>query len=171
MAEDKKKDAAGKPEEGKKKRLSPVVLIALGAIVGGAGVVLAVPPKTVEKLVEPKVHHDVDVLHPDPIKKTFNPRTQSGKGVARIEFKFVYTVREDREAAAFEQVKANWETVNSEALMLLKRRSMAELQSDTGLRLLEKDLIDELDRVLFPVVDNEKIAKVARVLWGDMLFQ
>jgi flagellar basal body-associated protein FliL len=130
-----------------------------------------VPPKTVEKIVEPKVHHDIDVLHPDPIKKTFNPRTQSGKGVARIEFKFVYTVREDREAEAFEQVKANWEQVNSEALMLLKRRSHSELTSDAGLRLLEKDLIDELDRVLFPLVDNTKVAKVTRVLWGDMLFQ
>jgi hypothetical protein len=114
---------------------------------------------------------DIDVLHPDPLKKTFNPRTKAGKGTARIEFKFVYTVRKDREPKAFELIKANWEQANSDALMLLKRRSMEELQSDTGMRILEKDLIDELDRALFGQPGTERIATVTRVLWGDLLFQ
>ena len=172
MAEDKKKEGDAKADEGKKKKgLPPIVLIAVGAIVGGVGVVFAVPPKTVEQKHEEPVHHDIDVLHPDPLKKTFNPRTKAGKGTARIEFKFVYTVREDLEGEAFKLIKENWEQANSDALMLLKRRSMEELQSDTGMRILEKDLIDELDRALFAKPGTERIATVTRVLWGDLLFQ
>ena len=173
MAEDKKKEGDGKADEGKKKKkgLPPIVLIAVGAIVGGAGVVFAVPPKTVEQKHEEPVHHDIDVIHPDPLKKTVNPRTAAGKGTARIEFKFVYTVREDLEGEAFKLIKQNWEQANSDALMLLKRRSMAELQSDTGVRILEKDMIDELDRALFGRPGTERIATVTRILWVDMLFQ
>ena len=176
MAEDKKKEADGKPVEGKKKKaLPPIVMIAVGAIVGGAGVVFAVPPKVKEVKVEQAVLKDVDVLHPDPMKKTFNPRSRAGKGTARIEFKFVYTVREDLEEHAFELIKEHWEQANSDALMLLKRRSMEELQTDTGMCILEKDLIDELDSTLFPTKRGEhgveKVAKVTRILWGDLLFQ
>ena len=47
MADDKKKEEQG-AEDGKKKGLPAIVLIAVGAIVGGAGVVFAIPPKTVE---------------------------------------------------------------------------------------------------------------------------
>jgi hypothetical protein len=175
VADDKKKDGDGKGDGAAKKRLHALVLVAVGAVAGGAGVVCAVPPKVVEVKVEPRQYGDVDVTHPDPMKKTFNPRSRAGKGTARAEFKFVYTVREDREHEAFAAIKANWELANSNALMLLKNRSMEELQSDLGLRTLERDLIDELDRVLFPPQPGpagpEKVARVTRVLWGEMLFQ
>jgi flagellar basal body-associated protein FliL len=171
VAEEKKKDADAKVDGGKKKRLPPVVLIAIGAIVGGAGVVFAVPPKVKEVKVEEPHFELVDVTHPDPVKKTFNPRSRAGKGTARVEFKFVYTVREDREGEAFDAIKTNWEQANSNTLMLLKNRSMEELQSDLGMRTLEKDLIDELDRVLFPGKADAKVARVSRVMWGDLLFQ
>lgn len=171
MAEEKKKEADAKPEDGKKKKgLPPIVMIALGAIVGGAGVVFAVPPKVIEKKVEEPHWEDIDVTHPDVLQHEFNPRTKAGKGMVRVAFKFVYTVREDREEQAFEQVKTHWEQANSNTLLLLKTRSMEELQSEAGVRFLEKDLIDDLDRVLFPA-GQDKVAKVTRVLWQKWLMQ
>jgi hypothetical protein len=175
VADDKKKDGDGKADGAPKKRLRSIVLVAVGAIAGGAGVVFAVPPKVKEVIVETRRAEDVDVTHPDALKITFNPRSRAGKGTARAEFKFVYTVRDDRERDAFDQIKQNWDEANSKTLMLLKNRSMEELQSDLGLRTLERDLIDELDRVLFPALVRQsgpdKVARVSRVLWRDMLFQ
>lgn len=175
MADDKKKDGEAQPEVAPKKRLPALLLVAVGAIVGGGGVVFAVPPKVVEVAVEPRLFEDVDVTHPDSVKVTFNPRTRAGKGTARAEFKFVYTVREDLEPEAFAAIGAAWEDAHSKALMLLKNRSMEELESDLGLRLLERDLVDELDRVLFPERPagdaGGKVARVTRVIWREMLFQ
>lgn len=172
MAEEKKKDGDGKPDDGKKKKgLPPIVLIALGAIVGGAGVVFAVPPKVKEVKVEPPHFADVDITHPDSIKKTFNPRSRTGKGTARCEFKFVYTVREDREHEAFAAIKENWEQANSNALMLLKNRTMEELNSELGMAAFQKDLIDDLDRTFFGRSGPDRVARVSRILWGDLLFQ
>ena len=171
MADD-KKQADQKSEDGKQKKgLPPIVLIALGALVGGAGVVFAVPPKTVEVEKEPVVYEQIDVTHPDLIKKEFNPRTRAGKGVARVSFKFVYTVREDLEDAAFAQIEQNWEHANSNVLLILKTRSMEELQSETGVRMLEHDLIQDLDRTLFPEHGGHKVARVSRILWNDWLLQ
>jgi hypothetical protein len=175
VADDKNKDGDGKTEGKPKKRLPAIVLVAAGAIAGGAGVVFAVPPKVKEVRIEVKAPQLADVTHPDALKITFNPRSRAGKGTARAEFKFVYTVREDREAEAFAAIKTSWDDANSNALMLLKARSMEELQSDLGLRTLERDLIDELDRVLFPTVARpsgpDKVARVSRVIWRDLLFQ
>jgi flagellar basal body-associated protein FliL len=172
VSDDKKKDADPKAEEGKKKKkgLPPIVMIAVGAIVGGAGVVFAIPPKSVEVKVEEPVYEIVDVKHPDKISVTFNPRTKAGKGTARCVFKFTYRVREDLEDQAFEQVKANWEQAGSNALMLLRKRSMEELQSETGMQILAADMIAELDRTIFAGADP-RIAKVANVIWIEWLFQ
>ena len=171
MADDKKKDGEAKAEEGKKKGLPAIILVIAGAVVGGAGVVFAVPPKVKEVPVQAPVYEVVDVTHPDAFKKTLNPRSTTGKGTARIEFKFVYSVREDREQEAFERIKANWEAANSKTLMLLKNRTMRELQSEAGIVALEKDLVEELDRSLFPGKPADKVARVERILWVDLLFQ
>lgn len=172
MAEDKNKEvedkAGGAP---KKKGLPPLVLVAVGAIVGGAGVVFAVPPKTIEVVEPVKVYETLDVTHPDLIQHEFNPRTKAGKGIGRVALKFVYRVREDQEGAAFEQIKEHWELANSNVLLLLKTRSMEELQSESGVRMLEKDILDDLDRTLFPEHDGRKIAKVSRVMWSKWLMQ
>jgi flagellar basal body-associated protein FliL len=171
VAEDKKKDGDGKSDGGKRKKgLPPFVMVAVGAIAGGAGVVFAVPPKVVERTVEAKTYADVDVTHPDVIQHEFNPRTKAGKSMVRVALKFVYTVREDLEPAAFEQIKVNWDQAGSNSLLLLKTRSMEELQTEAGIRLLEKDLIDELDRTLFPAGDD-KVARVTRVMWTKWLMQ
>lgn len=171
MAEDKNKEADQNGAPAKKKGLPAMVLVAVGAIVGGAGVVFAVPPKTIEVAKPPVVHEDIDVTHPDLVKKEFNPRTRAGKGYCRVSFKFVYTVREDREDEAFEQIGQHWEQANSNVLMILKTRSMEELQSESGIRMLEHDLIADLDRTLFPGRGDAKVAAVTRVLWSDWLLQ
>lgn len=171
MAEQKKNEADGKVAAGKKKGLPSLVLVAVGAIVGGAGVVVAVPAKVERVEVQAPPLEEIDVTHPDPIKKLVNLQSNTGKGAARVEFKFVYTVREDREGDAFRMIKANWEQANSDALKLLKNRSVKELQSELGLKTLEKDLVDELDRVLFPGKGADKVARISRVLWVDLYIQ
>lgn len=169
MADDKKKE--DQKDDGKKKKgLPPIVMIAVGAIVGGAGVVFAVPPKTVEVKVEEPHFEDVLVTHPDLVRTEFNPRMRAGKGMARLSFKFVYRVREDLEAQAFKQIEARWDEVNSRALLLFKTRSNEELNSEAGVVLLEHDLVEELDDTLFPEGD-EKIARVTNVMWKDFILQ
>lgn len=169
MADDKKKE--DNKDEGKKKGMSPLVMIAVGALVGGAGVVFAIPPKTVEVKVEAPPVHDIDVEHPDLIRNEFNPRQRAGKGVARVSFRFVYTVREDQQDAAFEQIKLNWNTARSYSLKLLRGRSRSELESETGLSVLEHDMKEELTRAFFESSGAEPVARISEILWEDILFQ
>ena len=168
MAEEKKQE--GDARGGVKRSLVAIILVAAAAIAGGAGVVVAVPPRTVEV----KVHEPagfVDVVHPDAILHEFNPRSKVGKGICRVQLKFVYTVREDLEAKAFERIEQQWEQVISNVLVLLKTRSMEDLRSDVGVAMLEKDLIDDLDRTLFPGKGDTKVARVTRVMWSKWLVQ
>lgn len=172
MAKEKTKETDSKADAGKKKKgLPAIVMIAIGAIVGGAGVVFAVPPKTIAVVEPVKVLETLDVTHPDPIQHEFNPRTKAGKGIGRVALKFVYRVREDDEAQAFEKIKEHWEQANSNVLLILKTRSMEELQSESGVRTLERDVIDDLDRTLFPTENGRKVARVTRVMWSKWLMQ
>lgn len=172
MADEKSKEADPKADGGKKKKgLPPIVMIAIGAIAGGAGVVFAVPPKTIAVKEEVKPVEFVDVTHPDVIQHEFNPRTKAGKGIGRVALKFVYRVREDQEETAFEQIKENWEQANSNVLLILKTRSMEELNSESGALTLQKDIQDDLDRTLFPGDPKTKVARVTRVMWSKWLMQ
>ena len=173
MADDKKKD---ENEDGKKKKkgLPAIVMIAIGAIAGGAGVVFAVPPKTVVKEAPPRVFEDVFITHPDVIKKEFNPRQRAGKGVARVSFKFVYKVHQERgtdavQKAAFELIKENWDKANSTALELFRSRSIAEFNSDNGTALLKHDLMEGLNKTFF--AGENPVAQVTDVMWIDWLMQ
>ncbi|MCB9877916.1 MAG: flagellar basal body-associated FliL family protein [Planctomycetes bacterium] len=171
MAEDKKKEDQ-KGEEGKKKKgLPAIVLVAVGAIVGGAGVVFAVPPKVIEKKVEEKPKEFLDVTHPDVIEVTFNPRTRAGKGTARISFKFVYTVREDLEEEAYEQIKTNWDRAKDHVIVILKSRTVEELNSEVGVKLLKHDLIQDLDATMFPDVGHGKPAEVSDLFIVECITQ
>ncbi|MBL8722676.1 MAG: hypothetical protein JNK49_01450 [Planctomycetes bacterium] len=163
MADDKKKDGGDKAQEGKKKGLPAIVMVAIGALVGGAGVVFAVPPKEKIVHVEEKKLEDIDVTHPDEIQHEFNPKSNAGRGIARLAFKFVYTVREDLEEDAFTSIKTHWELGKAISLEVLSNRSIQELNSELGRRQLERDLVDELDRTLFPGKKDEKVARVTRV--------
>lgn len=171
MADERKKEDS---EEGKKKGLPAIVMIAIGAVVGGAGVVFGVPPKTVVLEAPPLVFEDVFITHPDVIKKEFNPRQRSGKGVARVSFKFVYRVHQavnthDVQDAAFEQIKKNWDKANSAALGLFRSRSIQELSSESGTAILKHDLMEGLNEAFF---DGEPpVAQITDVMWIDWLMQ
>lgn len=173
MSEEKKKEGDAKTEGAKKKGLSPMILIVVGAIVGGAGAVFAIPPKTVEKVVEKPKPKALDLLHPDEIQHEFNPRTKAGKGMVRLSFKFRYDTREDLEEQAYEQLKQHWEEAKSVTLLLFRERGMEELQSPPAVKVLEKDLIEALDHTLFPTDEHTKVkyGKVKSIVWVKWLGQ
>jgi flagellar basal body-associated protein FliL len=172
VAEDKHKEAEGKDGGGAaKKRLPVVVWVAVGAMLGGAGMVVAVPPAKSEVVVEKPPPADIDVQHPDLMEHQFNPRTQAGKSYASAGFYFVYRVREDREQEAHAAIKANWDRARSNVLLLLRSRTVADLNADNGQLALSKDLIDELDASLFPGRDEDKVARVTEILWSKWILQ
>ena len=96
---------------------------------------------------------------------------RAGKGTARVSFKFVYTVREDLEEQAFEQIKENWDKAKDHVIVILKSRTLEELQSEVGMQLLKHDLMQDLDATLFPDVGHGKPAEVSDLFWDDLLFQ
>jgi flagellar basal body-associated protein FliL len=167
-----KKEAPAKeaPAEKPKKRIPSFLLVAVGAVLGGAGVVVALPPKKVEPPAAKKPSPVIQVQHPDLMEYVFNPRTEAGKAAASISFYFVYEVSEDLEAKAFEQIKANWDRARSNCVTLLTGRMVKDMNTDSGKAMLAKDLIVELDAALFPA-KPEKIARVSEVLWAKILFQ
>jgi flagellar basal body-associated protein FliL len=168
VADNKKKETDGKGEAAKKKGLPAIVLVVAGAVIGGAGVVFAVPPKEVVKEVAPKPVEIVDFEHPDVLKCTFNAKSKTNR-VVLVEFRFVYTVAKDLEQKAFEQVKERWSTSKSEIYKLLKSRPLEEYESERGILCLEKDMIDDLDHNLFAGHKDGKIAEVTRILWTNIL--
>ena len=172
MAEDKQKEDDGKTGAGQgRKGLQPLLLLAVGAALGGAGVVFAMPAKKVEVRVPEPVHEFVDVQHPDVMEHQWNPRTQAGRAYASAGFYFVYRVRDDREAEAFEAIKVNWDRARSNVLLLLKARTLVDLNSENGQKVLAKDLVDELDATLFPGRRAEKVAQVTEILWSKWMLQ
>jgi flagellar basal body-associated protein FliL len=171
MAEEKKKEADAKVAEGKKKGLPAIIMVAVGAIVGGVGVVFAVPPKEKVVVVNEKPPVWLDIIHPDEIQHEFNPKSSSGRSIARIAFKFYYSVPEVREEDAFHLIKDRWEEGKANALEVLSNRSIAELNSEAGRRHLERDLVEDLDRTFFPGTKDTKFARVTRVLISKRITQ
>ncbi len=171
MAEDTKKEDGS--EEGKKKGMSPLVLIAIGALVGGAGVVFAVPAKTVEvHVAEPAPEWSEPTYHPDVIEHTFNPVQDVGRGTAKFDFTFMYRYREDVEAEALKTMQAYMRLAESNTFKLLEQRSMKQLRSSAGLAAVEADLLDELNATLFKDFNaDEKLAEVTAIVWQGRLFQ
>jgi len=148
----------------KKKGLSPLVLIAVGAVLGGAGVVIGVPAKTVEVPVAPVSYGDVDVLHLDVITKTFNPKTRAGKAVAKVSFQFQFTCREDRYDSAYQLVSDRWEYGLTAVGKVLRRTSVKELTTEAGETMLEARLVDALNEELFHAAGGEALAEVTKIV-------
>lgn len=178
MAEKDKKEAAKKepaPKEAEapkaRKGIPALILVAVGAMIGGAGTVFALQPKKVEKKQEKPPVKQIQVQHPDLMEYVFNPRTETGKAAASVSFYFVYEVAEDREKEGFEQIKANWDRARGRCMLTLKSRMVKDLNSESGLQVLAKDLIVELDACLFPTSKGDKVARVTEVLWAKILTQ
>ena len=169
MADDSNKETGGGSAH--KKGMPPLVLIAAGAVLGAAGVVFGVPPKTVEVVKEAPVHVVRPFWHPDLIEKTFNPETRAGKAVAKVSFRFEYTCREDRKEEVLQQMKDMFPYAESEVGKVLRRMSAKDLQTKRGEQLLEMQLLNALDTQLFHVGDAEAIAHVSRILIEDIHLQ
>jgi len=171
VAEDTKKEDGG--NEGKKKGMSPLVLIAIGALVGGAGVVFAVPAKTVEVHVEqPAPEWSSRQIHPDVFEHTFNPAQKVGRATALLWFTFMYRFREDLENEVMETMEAYMPLAESNTLQMLSGRSLKELQSAAGMAAVEADLIAELNQTLFADFQQDgKLAEVTDIVWKKRLFQ
>lgn len=170
MADDKKKEAEAKAEAGKKKGLPAIVLVAVGAVLGGAGVVFAVPAKKVVVPVEKKVLKIQPVKHSDVIEIAFNPQTDAGKGFANIKFNFEYEAREDLVETAEQQVSDNADRARSECLFMLCAQTSRDINSPSGKRAVAKELVDTLDKTLFPD-DGHKVARVTSVNVLDLILQ
>ena len=144
--------------------MPPLVLIAVGAVLGGAGVVLGVPAKTVEVPVSQRELTYENVLHEDVITKTFNPKTRAGQKVAKVSFQFRFTCREDRFDAAYELVANRWEDGLGAVGKVLRRTSVKELTTETGETMLEARLVDALNAELFHADGGEALAEVTKIV-------
>ena len=172
MADDKKKDADGKADAAKKKKgLPALVLVAMGAALGGAGVVIAVPPKTVEVEVPAPVYADQPGQLDDLMEFQFNPRAQAGKSYASVSFYVVFVAREDRVEEAKEHCRREWKRAESRVLDLLSDMTLTELNGASGRRIVADAIVAELDRTFFPEHKGDKVARVEEVLWKKWIMQ
>ena len=160
MAEDKpdKADKAKEPEP-KKRRLLPIILVAVGAILGGAGTAFFLPKMNPasRQPVQPRI---VTATHPDVIELVFNPRTEHGHKQARVSFNIRYEADMNERDRILALMAEHWDLMRSRALMTLMRRTPQELHSDDGIRHLTSDLVKELQSALFPD-DDAKIVDIA----------
>lgn len=168
----------------KKRGLLPILLVAVGAAIGGAGVVLLSPkPKPVEHAPPPP--EIVAYEHPDVLEFTFNPQVKRGYKTALVQFKFVYEadrklVEGDHahgaaesggghgaaEPAApahlppvLEAIKTYWNKASARCFEVLSGQDIDTLTTPDGMTYLKRLLIDELNATLFP----EKQARVVDV--------
>ena len=173
MAEKETEENEAQPEKKKKKGLPSVVLIALGAILGGAGIVFGMPSGQTEEVSQPKVQQPLKVhLKKNPMEITFNPRSSSGKAFGQVAFTFVYQLenRDDLDES-LQMVKDYWDGAKSECMKLLRNRDYKEFRTEDGLTLLERDLRDELTYQLFPGTNEGRIARVIKIWWDEILVQ
>lgn len=166
MAEDKEKKD-NEDEGGKKKGLPPIVLVAVGAALGGAGMVFMSPaPEEHHEPAEPEPEYKL-LEHPDVIKLHFNPRQDRGSMMARVEFRFVYKLDMMDEAAALKSIKDHWNQMYSRILLRLSRETPQGLKDPDNRAHIENDLITEMSLTLFP--DGEQVVK--QILWKDFYVQ
>ncbi len=172
MAEDKEdKKGDSKP----KKKLPAIVMVAAGAILGGAGVVFLVPsPKH-----EPDPHLQ-EVVSREPIlweppdvelNFRFNPQAERGKAFGQVSFTISFMVQPGKQEEAQESVTARLNQAKSRCLELLMAQSVTELSSVDGKKHLKRLLMDELTYSLFPGYKGERIAAVNDIFWTMFLIQ
>ncbi len=173
MADEKSKKEGDK-ESKKKKGLPPLVLVAVGAALGGVGMVFLAPkPDPVYADPTPFVPKKVQVEVDKPVEHSFNPRVSRGKAMAQVKFKFNYvTLEQDREVAE-ESIKHNWDRMSSVVLILLTAQTPEQIMDPKNNLHLEKQLRETMTLSLFPLEEGEKtgIAVVKEVLWMKKVVQ
>jgi len=169
------KEPENEDNGGKKKGMPPVVFIALGAILGGAGVVFGLPSDggAHQQHAEPAPK----LLHVHPASNvmtfTFNPRSTAGKHFGTVSFTFGYKVLEPDLADSKALLKQRWKAAESAINKLLRSTHYEEWGSD-GIDLIEKEVRDELTYQLFPGAnegDHARIAKVTDIYWEKIMVQ
>ena len=172
MAEDKNKKEDEK--SGKKKGLPALVLVAVGAALGGAGTVVMVPKQDpVSSNPAPQVPKKVFADVEEAVEHSFNPRATHGSAMASVKFKFNYvTLEQDREEAR-ELVKRNWDRMTSRVLLLLSAQTPEQIKDSENSLHLEKQLREVMTLALFPPEEGEKagIAVVKEILWMKKVVQ
>ncbi len=185
VAEDKDKKEEGEEEVKKKKGLPAIVLVAVGAALGGAGVVFLGPSG--EKSKEEHVAHAVPVKkfkHPldEGVQHSFNLGTGRGSKIAKVQFTFIYRAEikpHDPEHPpdpehphpdvpnddALNSLRANWDLMMSRVLITLKGAAADELNGN--MRILEHKIKEDLNRSLFGGGE----AEVIEIVWGKILVQ
>jgi flagellar basal body-associated protein FliL len=165
VAEDKPNDKGGEAQAPKKK-LPPIVLVVVGAALGGAGTVFMLPKDAPKPVTEPAPRIE-QVIHPDKVELSFNPRTNRGIKAAKATFMFVYRADLNREAEVLAQIQEHWDLMVSRSLLTLMRRTPEEILSEDGIRLLTADLVKEISLALFPKGD----AVVEDIVWKQLMVQ
>ena len=89
--EEEKEDQPEEQPKSKRGLVSAMILVALGAAGGGAGMVLFTPPPAVHENPGNRLPEYELVEHADIMKFLINPQTdRGGRITARIGFRFVY---------------------------------------------------------------------------------
>lgn len=164
-AEAQKAKEGDKPAAPKKKGLPPVILIAVGAILGGAGTVFLLPkPKPVvhEAPREPEYE---EVQFEDKMAFTFNPKTERGRGNGKVAFFFVVKMKKDvkEEEKVKKLIKAGWEGARSRVLEILTAQTTATLGSSEGKMQVRKLIADELAVNFF----RKGEATITTIYWDE----
>lgn len=157
---------------GRKKKntlMSAMILVALGAGLGGAGVVLFTSPaEQKEEDVSSKAPEYQLVEHEDIMKFLVNPQTdRGGRITARIGFRFVYKRDKHQAKKTLKSIRDYWNKAYSRCLMVISSQNVKFLSSTEGKQSLRKMLVSELTLTLFP----QKLAIVEDILWTEYFLQ
>lgn len=147
--------------------MSAMFLVALGAGLGGAGVVLCTPPpKSVETRTQGPEYELVE--HDNVMKFRVNPQTeQGGRVTASIGFRFVYKRDKRKAKKALKSITDYWNQAYSRCLMVISDQDEKFLSSADGKQALRRMLVSELTLTFFP----QKTAVVEDILWTEYLLQ
>lgn len=170
MAEEEKAE----PEtDGKKKgKLMPLILVAVGAALGGGGVVLTTKPALEQGKDDNRPSKLIIVHQPDEMSFTFNPITNKGMKTARVRLKFDYQVDENFKDGAEEAIREKWDLAYSRCNEVMMQQKSEVLKTPEGKRSLKRLLVDELTLAFFPEDSKgERIAIVKDVLWMEFFIQ
>ncbi len=171
MADDKDKKEEG---EGKKKGpIIPLILVSIGAALGGGGVVMFTKPPEKHVDNKPKSKEYLKVKTKDEMSFIFNPVKERGTTSARFRLKFVYLVEKKNKDKAHESLKNRWDLAYDRCLEVLTGSNAKELKSPEGKQGLKRRLVDELTIMLFPEdpKTEARVAQVEMVLFLEYFFQ
>lgn len=148
--------------------LSAMFLVALGAGLGGAGVVLCLPPPPkLESARTPAPEYEL-VEHENVMRFRVNPQTEQGNRItASVGFRFVYKRDKHKAKKALKAITDYWNQAYSRCLMVISNQDERFLASADGKQALRRMLVSELTLSFFP----QKTAAVEDILWTEYLLQ